>query len=198
VFSQAAWFNDWRRLFSTPIAAQMSDVDLNQITDPDSVKGWTVANVAKRTSLSDEQQARLRGWLRRDEAVLRWRLVHALGSFPSEPNFHCLLQKLDEDPEVDVRYGAVRSLVEMACISDENLREKIFDQISARAQRIATQPRVEAELARALIVTPSKAPQNWLAKTKHVAREFFQITHEIEKRDAWRSFVEMVDLNYAQ
>jgi hypothetical protein len=196
--TQVVWFNEWRRLFSTPQNQAIGDEDLTKITDLDSVKGWTVANVVKRTSVSDQQQARLRGWLARDDAVIRWRVVHALGSFPSDENFASLLHLLDEDPDVDVRYGSVRSIVEMACRSGQDLRERIFAEIGKRVRAISAYPRVEAELERALLVSSSKAPEDWPGKAKALARELFQVADDVERRDKWRAFVDKVEVNYVR
>jgi hypothetical protein len=198
LISPEIWFNEWRRLFSTPLGQNINDEDLNLIADPDSVKGWTIANVVKRATLSAQQQSNLRELVARQEVVIRWRVVHALGSFPSDANFGRLVVVLDEDPEVDVRYGAIRSLVEMASYGEVELRDFIFDAIAKRAEKISIDTRVATELARALLIDPSKAPGNWLVKVKTISRYMFQANDDMESRDVWRSVVSRAEAVYVQ
>ncbi|SDT08905.1 HEAT repeat domain-containing protein [Bradyrhizobium canariense] len=187
VDSTEHWFNEWRRLFLKPLGSPLDDESLDLILDTDSVRGWTIANVAKRTHLSPDQQSRLRGLLTQDEAVVRWRAAHALGSFPTHANFGALIRALDQDLEADVRYGAIRSLVEMASYSDVELRNVIATEVERRADRISVDNRVATELARALLIDLQKAPQDWLQTVKTISRSMFQSTEDPTNRDLWRS-----------
>ena len=196
VDSTEDWFNEWRRLFLTPLGSVMEDELLDLMLDTDSVRGWTIANVAKRTKLSSDQQSRLCSLLTQDKAVVRWRVVHALGSFPSHSNFAALIRALDQDAEADVRYGAVRSLIEMAVYSDAELRNVIANEVERRADKISVDNRVATELARALLVEAQRSPQDWLQTVKTISRSMFQTTEDTTSRDLWRSVAGRAELLY--
>src|SRR6185369_16186165 len=112
--------------FATPRGSALSDDDLAAIEHEDSLIGWTVANVAKRTTISESQAAMLRRLLQNaEDPIVRWRAAHVLGAHPSEDNVTALLDALN-DPYHWVRYGAVRSLIELAARSSD-LRPRIFE-----------------------------------------------------------------------
>src|SRR5262249_18156015 len=100
------WFNDWRSLFTKALGSPATDVELEHLKDEDSVMGWTSSNVLKRLRLKPMQQQRLResvGAVGAVRDVVKWRVVHVLGSFPSEPNARLLLACL-QDETVEVRF----------------------------------------------------------------------------------------------
>ncbi|QQO33190.1 HEAT repeat domain-containing protein [Bradyrhizobium diazoefficiens] len=198
VDSTEDWFNEWRRLFLKPLGSPLDDESLDLILDTDSVKGWTIANVAKRTHLSSDQQSRLRSLLAQDETVVRWRVAHALGSFPGRLNFEALIRVLDHDLEGDVRYGAIRSLIEMASYSDPELRDAIAAEIERGASKISADIRVAIELSRALLIDFKKAPKDWLRIVKMISRAMFQSTEDPANRDVWRSVSSRAEVLYDQ
>lgn len=100
--------------------------------------------------------------------------------------------------EVDVRYGAIRSLVEMASSAEIGLRDSIFDAIAKRSEKISVDERVATELARALLIDVSKAPENWISKIKAISRCMFRANENMESRDAWRSVVTRAEMIYVQ
>ena len=89
--------------------------------------GWTIANVLKRLKLSSSEQWHLRKHVRDRAVAVRWRLAHVLGSFPTLNNFDVLKNLLTGDPDAWVRYGAVRSLVEMAARGSASIRKRVFE-----------------------------------------------------------------------
>ena len=75
-----------------------------------------------------------------EHRTIRWRIVHTLGAWPSQDNAQLLLEALG-DEHVWCRYGAVRSLVEMAArTTDPNLRQRILSSLSERWRRLDSEP----------------------------------------------------------
>jgi hypothetical protein len=151
-----------------------------------------------RAHLSSDQQSRLCDLLAQADTVVRWRVAHALGSFPADSNFDALIHALDHDPEGDVRYGAIRSLIEMASYSNVELRSVIAAEIERRAAKVSADNRVATELARALLIDPKKAPKDWLRIVKAISRALFQSTEEPTNRDVWRSVSSRAEAIYNQ
>ena len=104
----------WRNLFTKRPTERVEDQEIELISDDDSVIGWTVANVLKRCKVNRIQQTRLREISAAASPTVRWRVAHALGSHPSSTNMNYLASLVTADPDGWVRYGAIRSLVEMA------------------------------------------------------------------------------------
>jgi len=155
-----SWFAAWRKLFLVPHGTSV-DVDfVNAIEDPESILGWTAANVVKRTAPSIEALNRLREMLSVGTDTVRWRVAHALGAFPSRENFHPLVQMLGSDPYPWARYGALRSLVEQASLTDAGpLREEIIQGLADNVGVILSDQRLRIELERCLEVDP--IPDGW-------------------------------------
>lgn len=157
------WFSVWKALFKLQKGA--SETDVTQINSKDPIMGWTAANVVKRESGQPDNARQLREIYRSHEAAvsdsnplvqetaetgasleqdvpyvhsdtIRWRVVHALGAFADDGTVTLLLQALEKDRYHWARYGAARSLVEIAARTDnEKIRSRI---ISNLAGRIAT------------------------------------------------------------
>lgn len=199
VNSQVAWFGDWQALFTRPSNQNLTDGDIQALLVDDSVIGWTMANVARRMALSEHQLQRLRNSLRDAAAAAtqRWRIVHLLGAFPSTSNFESLLCSLDHDPDGSVRYGAARSLAELACRGDVQLRARIVQAIKDRVDDLRAQTKVRDELARALVVTSDAAPIGWRDTVTEIGRTFFQRADAPESRDRWRRYIADAEIRYA-
>ncbi len=94
----------------------------------DPLLGWTVANVIKRAGLGTESAQDLMRLYRVSKstsdsagraASFRWRIVHALGRAPANTASDFLLGvTFDVLEERHVRYGAIRSALEVAALSD--------------------------------------------------------------------------------
>lgn len=147
-FGGVPWWASWREVFVwDPREQQITEHEVAAIGSSEPLIGWTVANSLRRFEQSEHVAILLRTAYRshqRDEPgarATRWRVVHALGTWPSRPNAQLLLDALD-DPYVWTVYGGVRSLVEMAALTrDRNLRSWIVEQLTARWQRLPPAPR---------------------------------------------------------
>src|SRR5439155_9705895 len=121
--------------------------DVELLGNPDSVLGWTLANVLKRSLLSEELQQALRDrFAVAPEPPIRWRVVHVLGAWPTEANVTFLLNALDTDHVGEVRYGATRSLMEAACRGNIALRATIFSNLGTRSAALLADKFTRGEL----------------------------------------------------
>ena len=148
----------WRRLFTKRRNEKAGADEIELITAADSVTGWTVANVLKRCKVSTGQQARLRDISGAASPTVRWRIAHVAGSHPSLINMEFLVKLIESDLDRWVRYGAVRSLLEMAALSSMNLRERIFAALRARISRLSLDAKIQGQLRRSLFIRKEKAP----------------------------------------
>jgi hypothetical protein len=187
VQSDEAWFNVWSSIFRTSPESKLDGDTLASIRSPDSTIGWTVANVAKRTALDTDAAEKLVTWLRDEvNGTVRWRIAHVLGAVPSSDASDQLLELLDTDPENSVRYGAIRSLVELAAKADKVLQSSVEQAILARATVISQQPRIVGELRSALLLDPAVVTPNWVGFVVNVVRALFLTVESTGERDLWR------------
>ena len=86
-------------------------------------------------------------------AVIRWRACHVMGSAFKEKFRGALLDRVANDPDENVRYGAIRSLIELSSHSSE-LAGRLVEDLGPLLDRIAESPRVMTELTRAVFLSP--------------------------------------------
>jgi hypothetical protein len=190
------WFNEWRNVYTTAPGSIVDDSDVEKITVDDSVLGWTYANVLKRVKLADSQQALLRGYYANASEPVRWRISHVLGAFPDRKNAEFLLTLLDSDPKEWVRYGAIRSLVEIAALTaDTDLRKFVFLEIEKRAATLLKTERTVQEFARAIFV--QHAPKDWIFQVSPVIEEFFLNAASVTARDQWEKTMHRLRTTYS-
>jgi len=171
--SNQEWFRNWRTLFSMP---RTSTVELNtvrQLQSKDSVIGWTVSNVLKRTVVGKEQLSFVKSLTPNRTPVVRWRAVHVLGAVPSVSNARLLAGIIDRDGNQWVRFGAVRSLVEMAANGDGHLRKTVFALIRSRLKKIVSDQRSRRELESVLLISKVKRRTDWVEYVSELLRELY-------------------------
>jgi hypothetical protein len=157
------WFQQWRTLYTTTQGAPASEADIASLIDEDSVVGWTSANVLKRLFLSQEQQTTVRQILQdHEDAKMRWRAAHVLGAFASEENLNALIDAL-QDPASSVRFGSVRSVIEIAA-REHGLTDSAFQRLIEHADQISEHRTVIEEVQRAVFVRGQIVPPNWSSK----------------------------------
>lgn len=177
------WFVKWREIYAKTRGSQAEQADLERLTDRDSVVGWTSSNVLKRLQLSQGQQLYVRQLLGRPEAVIRWRAAHVLGAFPSRENVGSLAAAL-ADESASVRYGAVRSLVEMAARSHD-LADRIFSEIMVCIDHIAEHSSTVEEFQRAIVLKDNARPPNWRELVLPVAIKLQSMAVTMEQIEEW-------------
>jgi hypothetical protein len=180
------WFTQWRTLFTRPAGEIASEQDLDYLTDSDSVIGWTASNVLRRLTLSSRLQTRLRTLPQsvHAEDTVQWRVVHVLGAIPSEVNARALIN-IFENASFEVRYGATRSLVEMAARGSERLATVIFRELRKRVDLLMKQRGVLDEFRRAIFIQPDRAPEFWTGLVAPAVLEIAQHAKTPEERDLW-------------
>lgn len=192
--SPSSSFDDWRDLFTLPSASQAPSSLVDTLASGNSVLGWTAANVLKRLQCDIEQQSVIRSFLANANQTVRWRAAHVLGSFPGQDNFEALAAILT-DKVVDVRFGVVRSLVELASRGPSELTESIFKKLSESVASLSEFPRVLAEFERALLVRKDVAPAGWTKAASITIAALQNKDLGEENRDRWdRTLLKMLDL----
>ncbi len=178
-------FQIWQRVFSLGADEEVAEGLFEEISSDDSIIGWTLANVLKRTKVNEARQERLRSIAaRNDQSVpVCWRIVHVLGRWPTAQNVSLLIRFLDHHTAFWVRYGSLRSLIELAGRSgDGALRSKVFSALQQRAPQII-EKRMAGELRRALFV--SDAPPAWSAAATGLIIALYAAEKDEEQRTSW-------------
>lgn len=189
-------FAHWRTLFTCPTEEVACEPELEEILNEDSLIGWTLANVLKRLGLTEGQQVTLRALFERASATVRWRIVHALGAFPSRDNVAVLTRALDNDQDEWVKYGAVRSLMEMAALGDRELRWEILERIKNRLPTITQITRVLDELERAIFIDPRRSPEDWPELAIDLLKALNSQERSMDKREHWSDVAYRVHERY--
>jgi hypothetical protein len=192
--SSEGWFLNWRDLFTRPPEYTATENDVRSLEDADSITGWTMANVLRRVTVGPELVAVLKAALASEVGVVRWRVAHVLGAFPSEENAKALLNLVDRDGNDDVRYGAVRSLVDEAVRGTAELRRLIEDAIIERIPMLMKASALVDELTRALIV--ADAPGGWGRTVLKIGGELFRRAPDTEQMDRWRTYLAHANRRY--
>jgi|GEM_PF-1863176 hypothetical protein len=178
-------YEDWRRLFTTPSDQMVGEKEIINITSANSIMGWTLANVLKRTPSTDQRQKMLRSWAKENSSnsSVLWRIVHVIGAFPSIENLNFLLGIFDNTRIAWPRYGAVRSIIELAGKSSEpSLRARAFEALMSRVDKLS-QTDFLSELQRAIFVR--NAPSDWVLNVLPLLNAIAEKQTEEIDRDKW-------------
>jgi hypothetical protein len=140
--------------------------------------------VLNRLICSADQLGRLRALLQDANFTVQWRAAHVLGSFPSDESYHSLLTLLDSQT-VEVRFGAVRSLVEMASRSSFELSKAIFEGLSEKIGEIRKFPSVLSEFERAVFIRDEFAPPRWTRLASITFSALQRTSPDSEDRERW-------------
>jgi HEAT repeat protein len=154
----------WRGLFTRNNDPPLREEEIRKIAGDDSILGWTASNVIKRFKLTDPDLRQLRGVYDAADAIqtqlgnaIKWRVVHALGRFDTIENADLLFRALDDESHL-VQFGAARSLVEMAAITQSiDLRQRIVEGLQSRIGRLRR--RTLEEIGNAVFYR--NAPASW-------------------------------------
>jgi len=163
--SDAPWFGDWRTLFTRHRDRPLSEEEIQKIASANPILGWTASNVIKRFKLTDSDLRQLRAIHDSSDAiptqlgnVIKWRVVHALGTFDTTENVDLLFRALDGPSHHLVKFGAARSLVEIAAITQHAaLRQRIVGGLQSRISYLSR--RVLEEIGNAIFYR--NAPPTW-------------------------------------
>lgn len=124
-------FIHWQRVF-------LGRLSLREVQNPilaldsDPISAWAAANTFRRIVLPLDSLLTLRAFYEyfrpNQRAILRWRIVHVLGKYPDIKNVELLLSATRSDRFEWVRYGALRSLMEIAFVST-SLRQHVLRKV---------------------------------------------------------------------
>ena len=178
-------FEEWRNMFALPCRADAPQALVSALAADDSIVGWTAANVLKRLVLSDSQlQIIIAEATTSDASVVRWRASHVLGGMAAPVAVDTLLDRLENDPDEWVRYGAVRSLVETASVS-EDLSASVLGRLQPLVPAIAQWPRVMAELTKAAFLSPGKIPPKWSERISELLYPHALASGNLARLEEW-------------
>jgi hypothetical protein len=180
-----AAFEAWRELFLRDPEDPADRELIEALRDQDSLIGWTAANVMRRCPPTEDALKDVIGLAQHEhDDVVRWRAVHVLGAWPSPDSAtavqHCLL----DDTDRWVRYGATRSLIDLAAQS-EPLRQEILPWLTSHLSDLP-QPtdQIITELERSLVRQPM--PAGWIDSLTDLVSELFARASDDRERDRWR------------
>ncbi|MGV0644634.1 HEAT repeat domain-containing protein [Mycolicibacterium sp. XJ2546] len=159
------WFQDWYEMFKRPSGSSATADDINDLTSAIGTVGWANSNMLKRLNISHDLRRRVGEYATgHPDPTVRWRAVHALGAWPTDSTLELLLGRVQDSAEqLWVRYGALRSLLEVAAEGSVEVRGRVFDALGDAevATVIAREPNLRREAIRALEV--SAMPEDWHA-----------------------------------
>lgn len=179
------WLREWVSLYTRPESERATIRDIDVLTGDDSVLGWTMSNVVRRSPIDGEVERQLARLAARAESdVVRWRAVHALGAVSTPEAVAALFNSLDaENNSTWVRYGSIRSLAEIALTSDK-LREPILTGLARRVPVLRNVPQLVRELEHVLL--PNNAPPGWADDSAVVVEQLWAGSASVEEQDRWR------------
>lgn len=189
-----AWFLKWKKLFMRNALPPLDEAEIEQIIDSDSVIGWTAANVIKRFQLGQTELRQLRAYfwaISSDpnpfKAIVRWRIVHALGAFDDPENVKLLFEALNQDSYLWVSYGAVRSLVEIAARTKvETLRTEIIGELARRVKSVRV--KVLEEMGQTMFY--QNPPKTWLTVCGHLLESVRDAQTRDSDKERWAKTVQ--------
>jgi hypothetical protein len=175
----------WRRLFLREADDAADEELLSALIDEESLFGWTAANVLRRVQRTPTAERRVIEILsQHNSATVRWRAAHVLGAWPTEPAIEALRGALLND-ERWVKYGALRSLLDLAASSEDAARAAQLEWLVEHLEEIKRSPdQVLEELERALVRVP--APDRWVQAAGEVVEALYASEQDEQKRDRWR------------
>jgi HEAT repeats len=177
------WFLRWRTTLGLGSDHSGREEDLQLLAGDDPVMGWAVSNAAKRWSLNEADLRQLRAIYRSTrDTDIRWRVVHTLGAFRSSANAELLFDALDKEPGEWVRYGAIRSLVELAIEGTDDERTQVLEGLRVRLRALST--RLQLKLGEATFV--SRPPEGWAEVVGPLLREAASQQQLLVDVDRWR------------
>ncbi|MCP9965836.1 NACHT domain-containing protein [Actinomadura madurae] len=184
-------FNRWRQVFTLPDGVT-ADLSLAEgLRQDDSVIGWTLANVLRRSALTSEAiRFVIETSLSGGTPVERWRAVHVLGAHGTAQASDALIEAMQDDDQW-VRYGAIRSLVEVAAASEEvSLRDQLVRVLIEFVQQGMLDVRMQGELAKALDIRPQ--PPNWAPAVAPLIQQLIGAASDPISQRKWTRVMEAI------
>ncbi|WP_392960143.1 NACHT domain-containing protein [Streptomyces sp. LN245] len=190
--SDEDWFVQWRRTLGLSADHAGREENLQLLAGDNPVMGWAVSNAAKRWSLNEADLRQLRAIYRSTSNTdIRWRVVHSLGAFRSSANTTLLFEALDKERGEWVRYGAIRSLVELAIEGTPDERRLVLEGLRDRLGALTN--RLQLKLGEAVFV--SHPPEGWATAVGPLLYEAATRQQHVVDIDRWRVLIRQFE-NY--
>ena len=188
---QSTWFQTWLDLFKNldNEGHECGEDEIALLSDPNPLVGWTASQMARWCHVSEAGMRQIRAlFLGAQKATddisrsVRWRVVHALGRYPSVRNSQLLLDAIDDDNYSWVVYGAVRSTLEMAAVSSTDITAQLLSEVDSRLANLSAQA-----LSQISWVTRYEgAPRDWKVKVWPLLVHAYNLQTSETEKDRWR------------
>ena len=156
-----------------------------RMQEVDGVDGWTATNVIRRLGLDLRGRQAIEELATNSASVVRWRCVHALG-VAGPTVLSTLFKALSDDVQGEVRFGALRSIVEQAYLSPNKRGTlEIFRHLATHARQILDEPALSREFARVLEV--HDPPVYWAEAASSVLEAIIALEPDPSELDRWRN-----------
>jgi hypothetical protein len=177
------WFAEWQEFFTRPLGARARKRDTDVLATEDGVMGWTAANVLRRSTLNGvaREVERLAS---NGTRPVRWRAVHVLGAHPGSKSEQVLTRALTDDDYHWVKYGALRSLIEIAAAATPERRQSIFLDLAALTHVLLAREELLREVEQALLVRHQ--PDDWSETAGLLLEKLWAGSDSVAGQDRWR------------
>ncbi|WP_024286705.1 hypothetical protein [Cellulomonas sp. KRMCY2] len=174
--SPADWLSEWFAMFGRADGEVAEQREIDALGSEFAAIGWAASNALRRAALNTSQLQHLSGLATGTAGeVVRWRAVHVLGASGDPDVRESLFAVLDRaDGSKWVRYGALRSLLEIASRSEDWVMAEVLARLGepARAREIASTPYLHREALNGLdLVDP---PAIWLHAAEGLLGELWR------------------------
>lgn len=196
---------DWYRIWKSIITATPrvpTEEDLNNIFHENAFIGWATSNFLRECPLEDRHWWWVSAGLVSSSLSIGlettcYRLAHVLGVARFAEAVRWLFNVLDKDERERpgfqwVKYGAVRSLMEVAA-KNEGLMPQVFEGLKVRAARLS--PLCCFELSRALFI--DEESEEWRRLRFDMLAHYKSVRASRRERVNWNALVEKVQRQQA-
>ncbi|QDN80461.1 hypothetical protein FNV64_37225 [Streptomyces sp. S1A1-7] len=181
--SMTGGFAEWQRLFCEANGRISTSEIAQNLSSESPLIGWAAANVLRR-SPDSEVRDYVRTQLTSPSASTRWRAAHALSSFADNVVVDDLLRTMENDSYKWARYGALRSLIEIAAKGTEDVRRYVFVGLGELANLIVGDERLLRQAERTLVMR--NAPADWPDSAGLLLERLWALSDSVAAQDRWR------------
>jgi hypothetical protein len=174
----------WQKLFIILPKTPCPDEEIQSLSVEDSILGWTSANVVKRLIISNEQAEQIVQMAHEGSPVVRWRAAHVMGGFAKKGFVNALINLIDTDDNISVKYGSIRSLIEIASRSETIAKESIA-KLTKRVPKIVEEPKLLSEIASSVFIAKSVIRKGWTETLLPLFYKIMDQRRNVEDVEKW-------------
>lgn len=177
------WWADWCDAF----AGSSASTKISFLDNDDQILAWTAANALAVFDLdASSEEAILRFTEPSSSDVARWRATHALQGSRSMRTARVLLDAFLHDPEEWVRYGALRSTLQIASrLESADDRFVLCAEVAQVGSQIYASQRWVREIERAARV--KNPPSDWPEAFGTIIEAMWSLSGSVQEEDRWRA-----------